>query len=1109
MARRLRLTCAAAAALLAVSASAPRARQRDAGGDTGVVVEQLEAGGVAEAAGLRRGDHLVSWETPCPLPGTAPASGTIASTFDFWSAVWGEAPRCPLRLRGWRGGAAISFTMPEHERDLHVRPALSGAPLALYEKGDWRGLAEALSAAGRRRDASWAWGRHANAELKARHPAQAQEAFAAARALARSARDPDALAQVWLREALLRHERNEMEKAAAAYAEALRATDASAPDGLLAARILRNAANLALLRGYSEQARPWLERSAAILTRLAPRSVGLARTLELQAWVLEDKGQLDAAEGLLERAALLAEHSGMPGRRTLSQAMNLLGNLASMRGDLPAADRYHERQLRIVESLSAEGEAAGIALMGRASVANARGDLDAAERHARAALALFEKRSPSGVQMARCLEYLALIARDRGDYEAALDWLRRSLELFEALGPDSLEVARALDFTGDIHRLAGHAAQGEPFVRRALEIMRQHAPQGGDAAYCLRDLAALSRARGDRDGAERLLKEALAVHRRADRLGAAMDLAELGQLAFERRELSRAEALQREALAIRLKIEPGSAELAESWHALALVLRSAGRLREAAAGLEQALVALESQQGKLGGAEDVRSSFAAGYADYYRDAVGLLVEQGRAREAFHVLERARARSLLALLAERDLTFAEMPPELERERRQVNADYDRTQGEIAAAPPESAALERGLAHLRELRDRRARVEAQLRQASPHLASLRYPSPLDLEGARSALDPGTVLLSYCVAQEKTFLFVVSAGPHAAADGLAVRVLPVGGEALRNRVVSLRGLLESAGRSPADVEDWRAQAASLYDDLVRPAEDAIAPARRVLISPDGPLHVLPFPALVAARTPLRYWIESKPLHTTLSATLYAELRRTRLSAAPAAAATLTAFGDPVLHPAPGAPPPRPGDNVALRAGRLGPLPWSRDEVQRIAGTFAPEARAYVGAEATEERAKALGRAPRYVHFATHGVLDRRFPLNSALVLAQPSAGATGGENGLLQAWEIFESVRLDAELVTLSACETGLGREAGGEGLMSLSRAFHYAGARSVLASLWSVSDRSTPELMVRFYAGLKHGLSKDEALQAAQVAMIHTPGASHPFHWAAFQLSGDWK
>jgi CHAT domain-containing protein len=154
-----------------------------------------------------------------------------------------------------------------------------------------------------------------------------------------------------------------------------------------------------------------------------------------------------------------------------------------------------------------------------------------------------------------------------------------------------------------------------------------------------------------------------------------------------------------------------------------------------------------------------------------------------------------------------------------------------------------------------------------------------------------------------------------------------------------------------------------------------------------------------------------------------------------------------------------------------------------------------------------KALG-SVRTLHFAVHGLLNERAPLDSALALTFPEQPAEGQENGLLHAWEILESVRVDADLVTLSACDSGLGQEMGGEGLVGLTRAFQVAGARSVLASLWSVSDASTAELMRRFYLQLAAGRSKDEALRRAQAEMLRADGGkwSHPFHWAAFQLVG---
>jgi CHAT domain-containing protein len=166
-------------------------------------------------------------------------------------------------------------------------------------------------------------------------------------------------------------------------------------------------------------------------------------------------------------------------------------------------------------------------------------------------------------------------------------------------------------------------------------------------------------------------------------------------------------------------------------------------------------------------------------------------------------------------------------------------------------------------------------------------------------------------------------------------------------------------------------------------------------------------------------------------------------------------------------------------------------------------------LGAQANEARLKGIGKGVRYIHIAAHGIVDERVPLNSALALTIPADGAQQGENGLLQAWEIFDQMQIDADLVTLSACDTGLGTELSGEGLIGLTRAFQYAGAHSIVASLWSVADESTADLMRRFYGYLNAGRSKDEALRAAQIDLIRSSAFAHPFHWGAFTLIGDWR
>jgi len=139
----------------------------------------------------------------------------------------------------------------------------------------------------------------------------------------------------------------------------------------------------------------------------------------------------------------------------------------------------------------------------------------------------------------------------------------------------------------------------------------------------------------------------------------------------------------------------------------------------------------------------------------------------------------------------------------------------------------------------------------------------------------------------------------------------------------------------------------------------------------------------------------------------------------------------------------------------------------------------------------------------------VDEHLPLNSGLALTIPDKPKQGQENGLLQAWEIFEQLRLDADMVVLSACQTGLGKEVKGEGLIGLTRALQYAGARSIVASLWNVDDLKTSELMKQLYQQLEKGKSKDEALRAAQLSLINSRTGSHPFFWAAFSLIGDWR
>jgi CHAT domain-containing protein len=200
---------------------------------------------------------------------------------------------------------------------------------------------------------------------------------------------------------------------------------------------------------------------------------------------------------------------------------------------------------------------------------------------------------------------------------------------------------------------------------------------------------------------------------------------------------------------------------------------------------------------------------------------------------------------------------------------------------------------------------------------------------------------------------------------------------------------------------------------------------------------------------------------------------------------------------------------DLGAVRAG-FARLPFSREEASAIASLANPQTR-FVATDFRASRATVLGGAlagHRIVHLATHGIVDNQRPALSGLLLSLfDERGAP--RNGFLRLHDIY-NMRLDADLVVLSACQTALGKEIQGEGLIGLTRAFMYAGASGVIATLWQVSDAATAELMKRFYRGLlKEGLTPAAALRAAQRDMSHDARWSAPYYWAGFVLQGDWQ
>ena len=337
----------------------------------------------------------------------------------------------------------------------------------------------------------------------------------------------------------------------------------------------------------------------------------------------------------------------------------------------------------------------------------------------------------------------------------------------------------------------------------------------------------------------------------------------------------------------------------------------------------------------------------------------------------------------------------------------------------------------------------------------------------------LDNDTIMLEYFVDTDNSYLFVITSG------AISTFTIPAGNQALNEKIGILRARILEDMNSTESSTAVKSAASELYHLLIEPAEQLIAGKKRLVIVPHRNLHYLPFATLMNR--------EGKPLigaHSIVylpSAATLAICREKSKARKTGKEPFLAGFAL--------------GD--AADSEGLGALPGSKAELTSIEKLFKNKEVA-VEKEFTGEKIISLSPEADYLHFATHGVLDETNPYCSGLATS----------NELFSVEAIFNMPSLNkCTLATISACNTALGRLHGGDDMVGLSRAFLYAGAPSVTSSLWSVSDESTALLMSYFYENLSRGMSKDEALQKAQLRLMER--YPQPFHWAPFILIGDWE
>jgi CHAT domain-containing protein len=482
---------------------------------------------------------------------------------------------------------------------------------------------------------------------------------------------------------------------------------------------------------------------------------------------------------------------------------------------------------------------------------------------------------------------------------------------------------------------------------------------------------------------------------------------------------------------------------------------------------KRAIEVIEQQRSNIN-TEAFKIGFVGNKQAVYRSLVAVLVTENRPGEAFEYAERGKARALVDMLASKEKLAAKGNDSAAKITTLLSETKKETEAAIAASYQGSAksgarALNGGSSSREKL--------AGIDQETASLISVTVP---DVKEIQSLLPAGETLIEYFGSGKDLFAFVV--------DKQTVQAVRLDGEGLSNDVLEFRNWIspgsgETRGnrnlkRQQGVAATAPASAGALYERLFKPLEAHIR-NKNLTIVPHDALHYLPFAALNSGKDYLldRYSIRMLP-----SASVMKYMGRSKANKKTTTALVLgnPDLGDPTLD-----------------------LPYAGQEATAVGGMI-KGSKVFLRKQATKAEVRKYGGSAQYIHFASHGIFKPEQPLESGLALAPEGDG-----NGMLTVGELYE-MRLDADLITLSACETALGKIEKGDDVVGITRGFLYAGANSIVSTLWQVDDEATGMLMQNFYKQLKT-TDKRTALRNAQLA-LRNGAKSQPYYWAAFQITG---
>ncbi len=860
-------------------------------------------------------------------------------------------------------------------------------------------------------------------------------------------------------------------------------TSRAAADDPGIARALMNMASIQERRGEFEQAVQNSKEALAINEKLGNRRSA--------ARILHNLGMFygshdDYEEGLehYNRSLKLAQE--LSDSTLMAQNLLGMGSLSLFRGELRESFQYYERALAIANSL----ERPFLILQARGNlgmILEAQGNSASALEHIQAALALAERLGDKAA-IATELNHLADIYEDVRNYEQAIEYYRRASEI-AGQTEDNARVGIALHNIGSAYgKLKDHKRALE-YYRRSLEIA-QRLGKKSHMASTLTDMCEISSQAGSYDRALEMCSSAKAITEELenrDGLGWVL-VATAKTYARQRRYLEAADHAENAGRILKSAgDQPGFLEASRIAGEAYLGL---GKFDKARDSLQTAIDAVEDLRGQAAGSIEDRQRFLEDKTEAYLSMVAVLIHERDAAKALEYAERAKARSLVDILNAARVEPATVMSAEERSREQS---LSKKVAALNRRVFQTPAADRTLPALRtDLNKARLELNAfhtNLYNGHSELRLRRGETPpATLQDVTTLLkDDKTAVLEYAVAQDSAWLFVVTGSLKPNLRTYPIRIKK---DDLAHRIEQFRQAL--ANRDFA----YRDAARGLYDLLVAPAAAQLKGKTNLIVVPDGPIWELPMQALVSPSG--SFLIQDAALSYAPSLTFLRDIRSRRRNTS--ATRELLAIGNPTLSGG------AAGKVKAIYSSvELGPLPEAEREVTDLAHIYGQERSAiHLGSNAREDSWKRQAGNYRVLHLATHGIMDDANPLYSRLLLS--SSPSNAGDDGFLEAWEVMQ-LNLKADLVVLSACESGRGRVGSGEGIIGLSWAFLVAGASTTVVSQWKVESVRSRDLMVAFHRHLHDSKSSPgEALRQAVLGLLKTQ-YNHPFYWAPFVAVGD--